>query len=271
MPQPFQLSTVVGIKSLPGTAAYANEPFSAIVDCAVSDALTYYNAGIRNIIIQNVNDWPSREKVGPETVAYMSVIGSEVRNAVGGDCALGISVLRNDGVAAVAIAHAVQAQFIRAKVYVGAMISAAGIETGCMNEVLSLRHAIGSDVNIWADIRSRTGIPITDYPILQECAFAVDKGLCDHMILSSQSFDDSIELVRTVKKAYPKCQVMLGGAVNHQNLQIACSHADGAIVASCLKRDGKMHEVIDPERLQSFMALYQNCIDSPQTSMVNGK
>ena len=270
MPQPFQLSTVVGIKSLPGTAAYANEPFSAIVDCAVSEALTYYNAGIRNIIIQNVNDWPSREKVGPETVAYMSVIGSEVRNAVGGDCALGISVLRNDGVAAVAIAHAVQAQFIRAKVYVGAMISAAGIETGCMNEVLSLRHAIGSDVNIWADIRSRTGIPITDYPILQECAFAVDKGLCDHMILSSQSFDDSIELVRTVK-SISQMPSHAGRGGQPSKPADCLLHADGAIVASCLKRDGKMHEVIDPERLQSFMALYQNCIDSPQTSMVNGK
>ena len=258
--EPFELTTVVGIAPLPGTARYQGESISSIVDAAVEEAVQYAEAGIDSIILQNINDWPAREHVDIETVAYLSAIGSAVRRAVGSSCRLGISVLRNDGEAAVAVAHAVGAQFIRAKIYVGAMLSANGIEMGCMNGVLSLRQKIGSDVEIWADIRSRTAVPLVDYPILQECGFAAEKGMCRSFLLSGGDMAQVLETAQCVKQAFPNHRVILGGGVNLNNLEQVMANADGAIVASCLKQDGRMHAPIDPVRLEHFMRCYRAAI-----------
>lgn len=259
--EPFELTTVVGIAPLPGTARYQGESISSIVDAAVEEAAQYAAAGISSMILQNVNDWPARERVDIETVAYLSVIGSAVRRAVGTSCRLGISVLRNDGAAAVAIAHAVGAQFIRAKIYVGAMLGAGGIEMGCMDTVLSLRQKIGSDVEIWADIRSRTAIPLVNYPILQECGFAAEKGMCRSFLLSGGDMGQVLETAQCVKRTFPSHRVILGGGVNLENLEQVIANADGAIVASYLKKDGKMHAPIDPVRLEHFMRCYHAAME----------
>jgi hypothetical protein len=109
---PFGLVSVVGIRALPGTAQNTLT-FNKILEIAVREAKMLYEAGIKSIMIQNVNDLPMHVDVGKEIVAYMSAIGYAIRTALPDDCVLGVSVLRDDAEAMVGIASAIAADFIR--------------------------------------------------------------------------------------------------------------------------------------------------------------
>jgi predicted TIM-barrel enzyme len=56
-----------------------------------------------------------QKKVGPETVAAMSIIVKEVKDAV--KVPIGINVLQTDTIADIAIAKAIEAEFIRVAYY----------------------------------------------------------------------------------------------------------------------------------------------------------
>src|SRR5436190_20986633 len=94
---------VVHTQALPGTPANTLS-VRDIVSVAVDEARIYRDEGFHGILIENTHDRPYlKSSVGPEIVAAMSVIGSEVRNAV--DLPLGIQVLAGANTSALAVAH----------------------------------------------------------------------------------------------------------------------------------------------------------------------
>src|SRR2546426_949434 len=120
---------VVGFPALPGAIDYRGTSREEFIQRAIVDAQAYAQAGFDALMIQNVGDLPVAAQVGPETVAWLSALGSAIRSAVA--LPLGVCVLKNDGCAALAIAQAIGAVFVRIKVWVGAMVGAEGIVQGC--------------------------------------------------------------------------------------------------------------------------------------------
>ncbi len=253
---PKGLTAMVGLRALPGTIKYDGMPFTKITELAVNETKKLYAAGIRNIMLQNVSDLPMLEKVGPEVTAYMSAVGYAMKMAVPEDCSLGVSVLKNDGAATVAVAEAMGADYVRAKVYVGAMVSASGIECGCVDEVLAMRYKLGSSVQIWADVHDRVGTPLANVSLLDDCGLAIDKGLADALIICGKNFDESIEMIDSVKAAFPNQYVFIGGGSNPDNMATIYKHCEGIIVGSYLKEDGKIYNELDDKRLSEFMSVY---------------
>ncbi|MDO4543845.1 MAG: BtpA/SgcQ family protein [Clostridia bacterium] len=247
------LTAVLGLPPLPATLRYDGTPLSKIRQKAVCDALQMYEVGIRDIIIQNIGDLPLLQKVGIETTTAMTMLSAAVRDALPSDCSLGISVLMNDGAAAFAIAHAVGADYIRAKIYVGAMVGASGIEYGCMDEVLCLKQKLNSPVRIWADVHDRTGTPLGNPSLTDACEHALYKGLADVLIITGKNFDESLAMLSSVKAAFPNATVYLGGGAKPDNLQRCVQYSDGVIVGSYLKQNGVMHLPLDNQRMGEFM------------------
>ena len=142
---------VIHLAALPG-APDNRLSLEAVESRALKDARAYARAGFDGLVLENFGDapfWPDR--VGPETVAAMARIARAVRLDQP-DLALGVNVLRNDGEAALAVAHAVEAEFIRVNVLSGVSHSDQGTLTGRAAAILRLRKALDSAVRIFADV-----------------------------------------------------------------------------------------------------------------------
>ncbi len=251
------LCAVVGTLGLPGTTQN-QYPLRHIIEVAVDEAKRLYAAGVRNIMVQNVNDVPMKIEIGPETVANMTAVAYAVRNALPDDCIMGVSVLRDNGNALVSVASAVEADFIRPKCYVGSIVGIDGLHSGIINDVLEMRYKLKCNVQIWPDIHDRSSMPLGGVTLLDAVQQAITAGLADAFSLAGKNFQESIEMVDMVKSALPDSYVFLGGGANPGNLQTVYDHYDGIYVASCLKDTGNMTGKLDDEKLKVFMDAYRN-------------
>ena len=98
-----------------------------VIAAAVADARALTDGGMDALLIENHGDAPfTPGRVEPATVAALTVVAHEVRRAVSG-VPLGINVLKNDARAALAVACAVGARFIRVNVHAGAVVADQGL------------------------------------------------------------------------------------------------------------------------------------------------
>ena len=89
----------------------------------------------------------------------MTVCCLRVREAC--DCALGVNVLRNDVAAALGIALACEAAFVRVNVDVGAMLTDQGLIRGARGRDTALAATLGAEqVRIFADVLVKHAVPL---------------------------------------------------------------------------------------------------------------
>lgn len=70
-----------------------------IVATAVREALVYKECGLDGVMVENMHDVPYlRRSVGPEVVACMTRVCSEVRRAIGSNIPLGVQVLAGESI-----------------------------------------------------------------------------------------------------------------------------------------------------------------------------
>jgi membrane complex biogenesis BtpA family protein len=193
------------------------------------------------------------------TIACMATIAAEVRRRV--DAPLGVNVLRNDGCAAVAIAAAVGASFIRVNVLCGARLTDQGIVHGVAHDLLRLRASLGAQrVAILADVDVKHSAPLGDYPLADEVRDAIERGGADAVIVSGSGTGRPTdrEQLRVVREAAGGpgngAPVFVGSGVTPENAARYAESADGLIVGSSLKRGGLVSEAVDPGRVQQLLA-----------------
>jgi len=123
-----------------------------VVAGAVADARALVEGGMDAVLIENYGDAPfTPGRVEPATVAALTVVAREVRAALPG-ATLGINVLKNDARAALAIACAVGARFIRVNVHAGAVVADQGLVQSDAYATLRDRRLLAADVKIFADV-----------------------------------------------------------------------------------------------------------------------
>ncbi len=134
---------VVHLPALPGAPHYSGN-LSHARAALRRDLQALHRGGAHAIIIENFGDTPFPQgSASPATVAALTSLATEARDLFPGP--LGINLLRNDGVGAMAIAHAVGAQFIRVNVLVGARVADQGVITGIAENHLRFRREIGAE------------------------------------------------------------------------------------------------------------------------------
>src|SRR5262245_9694584 len=135
---------VIHLPPLPGSPRWGGD-IAAVVDSAARDARTLAEAGFDGILVENFGDAPLvPDCTGPVTVAVMTACALAARGAAPG-ASLGINVLRNDAEAAIAVALAAGAQFVRINVHIGARVTDQGVIQGMAHRTLRLQRAIGAD------------------------------------------------------------------------------------------------------------------------------
>jgi membrane complex biogenesis BtpA family protein len=251
---PHSLIAVIHLPALPGAPRYGGS-MSAVLDRVARDAETIARAGFDAVIVENFGDAPFfRDRVGSETVAAMALCGERARRASG--LPLGINVLRNDGRAALAVAAATEARFIRVNVLVGARVTDQGVIEGDAAELLRARASLGlSHVKIVADVDVKHSSPLGSLSITDEAIEAVERALADVVIVSGsrtgeEASRDIVLSVRSVVDA----PVWVGSGVRADTVADWLTAAHGVIVGSALRADGRAGGPIDLDRARAFVA-----------------
>lgn len=244
----FGRSAVIGmihLLPLPGSPLWRGS-IGEVVDRAAADAEAIFEGGADGAVIENFGDVPFAKEVGPETVAAMTAVISAI-DALDGR-PFGINVLRNDPIASLAIAVATRAAFIRVNVHAGAMITDQGIIEGNAAGTLRRRSALGSDVQIFADFRVKHAMPLAAGPIDQEVSDLRKRALADAILLTGSGTSAPVdpELVESVRRALPDAPLLVASGVRRETVRSYLALADGVIVGSSLKRDGRVEEAVDP-------------------------
>src|SRR5690606_15108318 len=188
---------------------------------------------VDGIIVENFGDAPFYPDAVPaETIAAMAVITAEVVRAVG--VPVGVNVLRNDAAAALAVASASGARFVRVNVHTGAMITDQGWITGRAHETLRLRARIAPTVAIAADVLVKHAVPPAGLEAARAAEDAWSRGLADVLIVSGAATGKptDVERIRAVKAAVPEATVWAGSGVDADNIAAVLAVADGAIIGS---------------------------------------
>ncbi|HRX86082.1 MAG TPA: BtpA/SgcQ family protein [Phycisphaerae bacterium] len=247
---------MVHVRALPGTP-YNTWSVGDIAVVAVQEAVALTRAGFDALILENMHDRPyCLREVGPEIVAGMTAVGRAVRAAV--TCPLGIQVLAGANRAALAVAQACEAAFIRAEGFVFAHVADEGImgEADAAN-LLRYRRAIGAEhIAVVADIKKKhSAHAITADVDLAETAKAAAFFGADGVIVTGTATGHATraEDVSEVADAVD-LPVLVGSGTTPQNLADLWPHADGFIVGSSLKVDGVWSNPLDPQRVDAFVA-----------------
>jgi membrane complex biogenesis BtpA family protein len=209
--------------------------------------------GVDGIVVENFGDVPFLPgAVGPETVAAMAVVVSEVVRAVSLPC--GVNVLRSDPIAALGIAVATGARFVRVNVHVGATVTDQGLIAGGAPALLRERARLDAEeVAILADVHVKHGRPLAGGDVAEAARDAVERGLADAVLVTGSRTGGATDLqeVRAVKLAVPRTPVLVASGVTEETVAETLAIADGVIVATSLAGiDGR----IDPERVRRFVA-----------------
>jgi membrane complex biogenesis BtpA family protein len=248
---------VIHLPALPGAPDYAGAPMQALIDTALADAARYAAGGVDGLIVENHGDIPfaKPDRIGPETVAAMAVIADAVRRA--SFLPLGVNVLANGALAALAVAKASGAAFIRVNQWANAYVANEGIIEGPAAEATRYRAWLHArDVRIFADVHVKHGAhAITADRAIQELARDNEFFDADVAIATGQRTGDAAttEELQAIAggTALP---VVVGSGVTPDNVGDILRIADGVIVASALKQDGVWWNPVDPDRLRHFMA-----------------
>lgn len=214
---------------------------STVVDAAERDLEALVAGGVTAVMVENFNDIPFYpDAVPPVTVASLAVVCDRLRTVAPG-VALGINVLRNDGIAAIGIAAAVGAAFVRVNVHTGAMVTDQGPLEGSAHLTLRRRRELGlDDVAILADIRVKHAAPLAARDLAAEGRDLRLRGLADAIIVSGPATGAAADPgdLEVLRAALPDCPLLLGSGVTAENLSEIAGLADGVIVGTSLKTDG---------------------------------
>lgn len=246
---------MVHVAALPGTPHHSWE-MAKIIRQAVDEAKLLVDAGFEAIIIENMHDAPYlRRQVGPEIVAAMTVVACEVRCAV--KCPLGVQILAGANCAAIAVAHAADAQFIRAEGFVFASVADEGMfEEADAGPLLRYRKAIGAErIKVLADIKKKhSAHAITSDIDVGETAKAAQFFGADGVIITGIATGQAIRIndLGTARVA-TTLPLIVGSGVTPDSVKDLYAYADALIVGSWYKKDGLWANPPDAKRAKELV------------------
>ena len=220
-----------------------NGDVQKIIDQAVKDAGTLEKAGVDAVIVENMGDEPFGATLNTMQrmmlAAVAAVVGSKVSIPVGIDAAF------NDYEAALSIAKAIGADFVRLPVFCDVVLYYGGIINPCCVEALRYREEIDArDIKILADIQVKHSKLVYETSIEESAKNAVAAG-ADGLIVTGAAIgtETPLESIKRVKDVV-EVPVFAGSGVNAANVKQQMDIADGAIVGSSLKEKGSLENLI---------------------------
>jgi membrane complex biogenesis BtpA family protein len=251
LPNPALIG-VIHLPPLPGSPRHTL-PKQEIIARALADARTLEKASFDACILENFGDAPFLPlDVPPSAVALMAVVADRIQGETG--LRLGINVLRNDARAALGIAAAVEAGFIRVNVHAGVAATDQGIVEGRAAETLRLRKELGRRIAILADVHVKHATPISEPDIGQAARDTAYRGLADGLIVTGRATGEPADPkdLQKVREAVPDRRVFVGSGATSQTVSSILTQASGVIVGSGIKKQHDPSRPVDLALAEEF-------------------
>lgn len=244
---------MVHLPPLPGAPGHGG--MDAVLARARADAAALQRGGVDAIMVENFGDTPFHPgRVPPATCAALALAVAEVRRVAA--MPVGVNVLRNDALTALAIAAAAGATFIRVNVHTGAMLTDQGWIQGMAHDTVRERERLAPHVAILADVMVKHAVPPAGLAAAAAARDTWERGRADGLIVTGAATGAATDAgrLREVRAAVPDAPIIIGSGVSAGNAAELLRLADGAIIGSAIMQDGRAGAGIDEERLATVMA-----------------
>jgi len=270
----FKGKFAIGIIHLPQLPSIIHrvEERESIIEQAVREALLLEKLGFHGVLVENYGDTSYPKRVhDPLAISFMSVVVREVARST--SIPVGVNLLRNSGREAYSIAVASGAMFIRVNALVEALVTDSGIIEPEAPRLKPLRLNYPG-IEVFGDVFCKHGVSMNltlarSLLPLEEAVKTivedlVERGGADYVVVTGARTGEApqLELLKLVKK-YSSKPVVVGSGSNPGNLKTLMSIADGVIVGSFIKINGRAGNPVDPERAATYINAFRGAVEAP--------
>jgi uncharacterized protein len=238
---------------LPGDPHYSKDDgMDEVIAWAKKDLTALQDGGVDAVMFSNEFSMPYLTKVHTVTVAAMARVIGELKHAI--RVPFGVNVLW-DPYASLDLAAATGAQFIR-EICSGVYASDFGLWNTNTGEIVRHQHAIGAgNVRLLFNIVPEAARYLADRDIVDIARSTVfnhqPDALCVSGLIAGAQTDASV--LRKVKEAVSGTPVLANTGVRLENIEEQLGIADGAVVGTTFKYEGKFENHVDQARVGAFM------------------
>lgn len=246
------------LNSLPGDPYYdAKAGMKDIVEWARKDFLALQNGGVDAVMFSNEFSMPYLTKVETVTVAAMARIIGELMPDI--KIPFGVNVLW-DPARSLDLAVTTGAIFVR-EVFSGVYASDFGLWSLNTGEIVRHQHAVSAqDVKLLFNIFPEAAVYLQDRDMVQIAKSTVFNHRPDALLVSglTAGVQTDTQILKVVKDAVPDTLVFANTGMRISNVEEQLSVADGGIVGTTFKIDGKFENHVDESRVKEFMSKVKN-------------
>lgn len=248
-----RLVGMVHLMPLPGSPRFGGS-IDQVLTTAAEDAGVLADAGFPAVMVENFGDAPFfADRVPPETVSAMTLAVDRIS---GFGIPVGVNILRNDALAAVGVAAATGARFIRVNVLTGLMYTDQGPIVGRAAEVQRHKQILAPDLEVWADVMVKHAATPQGLDMRQMAMDTAERGLADALIVSGSGTGEETNVgdAKIVRESSPEgIRVVAGSGVTAENIDRLLGFVDTIIVGSSIKADANPNNRPDPLRARAFV------------------
>lgn len=258
---------VIGMLHLPPSPGVEGFPgIMAALETLRADETALLAGGVDALLLENMHDFPCLPEAeqGPELAATLTRLAVAARGLAdeltGGTrrpLPMGLQVLFAANRTAIAVALAAGLQFVRAEGWTYAHVSDKGLVDAQAGRVKRYQHQIGGDgIQIFADIKKKhASHALTDDLTIGDVAATLELHRADGAIVTGTvtGAPPDPDDLRAVRER-TNLPILIGSGLSAENLGDYVDLADGFIVGSHFKRQGRWDAPVEPGRVRDFMA-----------------
>jgi membrane complex biogenesis protein, BtpA family len=223
-----------------------------VIENAKKDILSLQNGGVDAIMFSNEFSMPYLTNVGTETVAAMARIIGELRAYI--KVPYGVNVLW-DGEKSIDLAKAVDAKFVR-EIFTGVYASDFGLWNTNVGKTVRHQYEIDAqDIKLFFNIVPEAASYLGSRDIVGIAKSTIFNNHPDALCVSglTAGTETNLTVLKQVKDVILEVPVFANTGVRTANVQDQLSIADGAIVGTTFKYEGKFQNHVDEKRVAEFM------------------
>ena len=245
---------VVHLKSLPGSPGnYLT--LDEIIELAQEDVNSLVFGGVDGLIIENFGDVPfTKDNVSKRTIASFTKVVENIE--YDREIKVGINVLRNDGIAALSIAEATNADFVRINVLNNVMMfTDQGIIEGKAHEIAEFKNTLNKEIDIYADVFVKHAVPPEGSKIENHTEELIERAGADVVIVTGDGTGHQIDIedLSKVREIVPQGRLAIGSGVNEENVEDYVDLSDILIVGTSFKVDHDVSKRVDQRSVEQLI------------------
>jgi uncharacterized protein len=241
------------LNPLPGDPYYDPQTgMKGIIDWARKDFHALQNGGVDAVMFSNEFSMPYLTKVETVTVAAMARVIGELMSEI--RIPFGVNVLW-DPACSLDLAVTTGAKFVR-EIFSGVYASDFGLWDTNTGAVVRHQRAISAtSVKLLFNIVPEAAVYLQDRDIVAIAKSTVFNHRPDALCVSglTAGVETDASVLKKVKEAVPETVVFANTGLKISNVKEQLAIADGGVVGTTFKIDGKFENHVDQSRVKEFM------------------